>query len=368
VSATRVNHTFRSLIRTSPTLQRKTFMRSPKISTPTHCQLVQWGPGLQQRHLAPLPQPSVTNNTAIHALAMPRHQSFQAMTILYRHAVPISQLCPFLEPAESGSMITWNVDLDTSLAGFYTPVRTAARFSENLMLLPLPWTNMPANANVGSTPSSIFASMTATPSPRGCPWMHMQLSTPPTHHAHAKIYWQGRLNGELRVTIEATRCMKRPVDQGGITLHSLVYHVSTSPGPVTISEVPTANCPLFYIAHIEALWSRRVVENSTLATCMDGMQRKEPWRRYAWSVGPRSEVTLHGVVVPTEGELELLAETDQLSSTPAPLVFHLMQPGAAEEEGEEQQGNDNDDADNDADDDADDEEDSSESESDFMVG
>jgi hypothetical protein len=132
---------------------------------------------------------------------------------------------------------------------------------------------------------------------------------------------------------------------------------------VTISEVPTANCPLFYIAHIEALWSRRAVENSTLATCMDEMPRKEPWRRYAWSVGPRSEVTLHGVVVPTEGELELLAETDQLSSTPAPLVFHLMQPGAEEGEGGEQQGQDND-----ADDDADDEEeDGSESESDFMM-
>jgi len=193
--------------------------------------------------------------------------------------------------------------------------------------------------------------------------MRMQLSTPPTHHAHAKIYWQGRLNGELRVTIEATRYMKRAVAQDGITLQSLVYHVSTSPGPVTISEVPTANCPLFYIAHIEALWSRRVVENSTLATCMDEMQRKEPWRRYAWSVGPRSEVTLHGVVVPTEGELELLAETDQLSSTPAPLVFHLMQPGAAEGQGEEQQGQD-DDADDDADDE---EEDGSESESDFMM-
>lgn len=101
---------------------------------------------------------------------------------------------------------------------------------------------------------------------------------------------------------------------------------------------------------------------------MDEMQSREPLRRYAWSVGVRSEVTLHGVVVPTEGELELLAETDQLSSTPAPLVFHLMQPGAEGEDGEEQQGEDGDDAGDDFDDDADDEEvDGSEFESDSMM-
>ena len=198
----------------------------------------------------------------------------------------------------------------------------------------------------------------------------MQLSTPPTYHAHATLYWEGRLNGELRVTLEATRCVKRPVDQGGITLQALVYHASTSAGLVTISETPSFNCDVFQMAQAMQLWGSSERENSTLAGCMDEMQRREPLRRYAWSVGARSEVTLHGVVVPTEGELELLAETNQLSSTPAPLVFHLMQPGAEEKDGEEQQVIDNDFVDNDADDDdddADDEEDGSDSGPDSLM-
>ena len=204
----------------------------------------------------------------------------------------------------------------------------------------------------------------------------MQLSTPPTYHAHATLYWEGRLNGELRVRLEATRCMKRSVYQGGITLQALVYHASTSAGLVTVMETPTSDCDIFPIAQAIQLWGSSERENSTLAECMDEMQRREPLRRYAWSVGARSEVTLHGVVVPTEGELELLAETDQLSSTPAPLAFHLMQPGAEEEDGEEQQqvndndfvDNDADDgADDDADDDADDEEDGSDSGPDSLM-
>ena len=77
-------------------------------------------------------------------------------------------------------------------------------------------------------------------------------------------------------------------------------------------------------------------ENSSLARCIDDMVKTEPGRSYVWTLGAQSEVTLRGVVVPTEGELEMLAESEQLSSTPAPLVFHLMGRGAEGGDEEEQ--------------------------------
>lgn len=73
-------------------------------------------------------------------------------------------------------------------------------------------------------------------------------------------------------------------------------------------------------------------ESSSLIECIDEIVRKEPGCRYTWSLSACSEVTLDGVVVPTESELEMLAETDQLSSTPTPLVFHFMEPGAEEDD------------------------------------
>ncbi|GAB7323711.1 hypothetical protein MBLNU13_g07179t1 [Cladosporium sp. NU13] len=364
VSATRVNQTFRSLIHTSPTLQRITFMRSRRPNTPTqHCQFVQWGPGLQQRHLKPLPHSSAANDTAIQAWALPQHhQSFKAMTILYRHAVPMSLLCPLLEPAESGSMHTWNTDLDASLTGVSPPVRMTARFSEKLLLVPASaWAVLQISAH-GATPSTSASTLRTA---RENPWPRMQLSTPPTRHAHVKLCWEGRLNGELRVSIEATRCMHRFEWQSGITLQSLIYHASSSLGFITIREIPIFS----HVFNLEEMWGMTTRENSSLAKCINDMVQTEPGRSYVWTLGAQSEVTLHGVVVPTEGELELLAESEQLSSTAVPLVFHFMGPGAEEEDGEEdgqgQQGDD--DNDDDADDDEEEEEDGSESGSDSVV-
>lgn len=60
----------------------------------------------------------------------------------------------------------------------------------------------------------------------------------------------------------------------------------------------------------------------------------QPGCGYQWSVGPKSEIMIPGVVVPTEGELERLAETGQVSSTPLPMEFVVKKAGAEEREGE----------------------------------
>jgi hypothetical protein len=161
------------------------------------------------------------------------------------------------------------------------------------------------------------------------------------------------------MTVQATRYMHRSDDQSGITLRSLLYYANTSQGHVITCDVPAINRH-FMLGDWCGMNSK---ESSSLIECIDEIVRKEPGCRYVWSLSACSEVTLDGVVVPTESELEMLAETDQLSSTPAPLVFHFMEPGAEEEEdGEEQQGDDDDD-----DDDADDEEDGSGSGSDSVM-
>ena len=329
ISATRVNQTFRNLIHTSPVLQRITFMRSSKPTIPIqHCQFVQWGPGLQQRHLKPLPQPSTADDTPIVAIAKPEHQAFHSMPVLYSHAVQMSLLCPLLEPAERGSMDAWSFNLQHLMFGVNRPARTTARFSEKLLLIPTsPWARLQIIAHDGGTAApAAFGS--ATMSQPENHWTRMQLSTPPTRHARVKLCWEGRLDGQLRMTVEATRYMHRTDDQSGITLRSLLYYATTSQGHVIMCDVPS-------ITHHFMLgdWcGMNSKENSSLIECIDEIVRTEPGCRYVWSVAARSEVTLDGVVVPTESELEILAETDQLSSTPAPLVFHFMEPGAEEDD------------------------------------
>ena len=211
ISATRVSQTFRNLIHTSPVLQRITFMRSSKPNTPIqHCQFVQWGPGLQQRHLKPLPSPSIADDTPIVATAMPQHQAFQSMPVLYSHAVQMSLLCPLLEPAERGSSDDMSFDLQHLMFGVNRPARTTARFSEKLLLIPTsPWARLQISAHdSGTAAPAAFGS--ATMSPPENHWTRMQLSTPPTRHARVKLCWEGRLDGQLRMTVQATRYSTAP--------------------------------------------------------------------------------------------------------------------------------------------------------------
>lgn len=138
VRCTRVNHPFRNLIHTSPTLQRKLFLRPAKPSTPVeHCQFVQWGPGLEQRHIMPLPHPSIVDDVAIEALAKPRKKDFQEMITLFRPAVKMAQLCPLLKVAEltPSTPTPWDFNWRWAFPappGSHGPVETTARFRSTL--------------------------------------------------------------------------------------------------------------------------------------------------------------------------------------------------------------------------------------------
>lgn len=343
-SATRVNTTFRSLIHTSPTLQRETFMRPTNITNPTHCEVVQWGPGLQQRHLKALPLTSTASDETSQGLAKERHDSFRPIMILRRPAVQTALLCPLLEPAESYDM-AWDLHFHVLFAtntGSVNnrPMYTTARFSEKLSLMPptaQPCAQQPQiSAHDGGTAAAAaptLTSTTITPS-HSTSWVHMQLSTPPTHHARIKLLWEGHVNGSLRLRLEATHTLHLPSDQPSITLHSLLHHASSTLGDVAI-ETPTESRECFGTG--ERWGMRWVRENSTLAACMAEAERVQPWCKYRWSVGAKSEVMIPGVVVPTEWEMERLAETEGLSSTPVPMVFHFKEAGADVEEVEDAQ-------------------------------
>ncbi|KAM0703189.1 hypothetical protein Q7P35_009127 [Cladosporium inversicolor] len=337
-SATRVNTTFRNLIQTSPTLQRETFMRpSNTTTTSTHYEVVQWGPGLQQRHLKPLPLTSTASDETFTGLAKERHEAFRPIMVLRRPAVQMALLCPLLEPAESYDMpwgLHFNVHISTIAGIVDRPMYTTARFSEKVSLMP-PTTAQPCaqpqqiNAHDGGTaaPASTAMSPTTaiiTPSP-STSWVHMQLSTPPTHHARIKLSWEGHINGSLRLRLEASHTLHLPISQPSITLHTLLHHASSTLGDVTI-ETPTESRECFGAG--ERWGMRWVRENSTLAACMLEAGQMQPGCVYQWSVGAKSEVMIPGVVVPTEGELERLAETEGLSSTPVPTTFHFKEAGA----------------------------------------
>jgi hypothetical protein len=351
VRCTRVNIPFRNLIHTSPTLQRKLFKRAPKPSTPVeHCQFVQWGPGLEQRHIVPLPQPSVVDDVAIEALAKPRSKTFQEMMILYRPAVKMALLCPLLEVAESTPTIPgdWNWRWAFSAPpGSHGPPTTTARFREILAFMPMqPWAAASAHNGataLGSSSSSTWATtlaMITAPLLHNSGWTHMQLSNPPTHHAHMKLCLEGRMYGELRVVLEAARCMQRSADEPGITVHDLIYHTSREIGSVAI-ETPYLQTVDF---RPEEKWTQEVKGFTTVTACVAEIMQREFWgSRYKWSIGTRSEVTLRGVVVSTEGELERLAETGWLSSTPVPLMFELKEPGVEEEERDQEDQEDHED-------------------------
>lgn len=343
-SATRVNTTFRDLIHTSPTLQRETFMRpsNTKTTNHTHCEVVQWGPGLQQRHLKPLPHPSTASDESFPGLAKEKKEAFSPIMVLRRPAVQMALLCPLLEPAESYD-VPWNLHffayIAADTASVNRPMYTTARFSEKLSLMPpiaQPCAQQPQiSAHEGGTaaPASTAASLTAAiirPSPPAS-WVHMQLSSPPTHHARIRLSWEGHINGLLRLRLEATHTLNVPTDQPSITLHSLLHHASSTLGDVAI-ETPTESRECFGTGE---RWGRRWMrENSTLAACMLEAGQMQPWCSYQWSVGPKSEFMIPGVVVPTEGELERLAETGQVSSTPVPLKWAVEKPGAEDREGE----------------------------------
>lgn len=359
VRCTRVNHPFRNLIHTSPTLQRKLFLRAPKPSTPVEqCQFVQWGPGLEQRHIMPLPHPSVVDDVAIEARAKPLNKAFQEMMTLYRPAVKMGLLCPLLEVAELTPSNPTHWDFNWRWAfpappGSHGPVETTARFRGKSTLVPVqPYTA--ASAQNGATAVNSSSSSTTTmgmapPPPRFPGWAYMQLSAPPTHHAHLKLIVEGRFCGSLRVILEAKRCMQRSTSSPGITVHELVSHACAAIGSVAV-EAPVWSRVDF---RWEEKWVRTVREVSTLAACMAEAAQGNPWVGWEWRLGANSEVTLRGVVVPTEGELERLTESGWLSSTPVPLLFELKEPGAEEDEDQDDQEGGDDEAD-DADDEGED--------------
>jgi hypothetical protein len=112
-------------------------------------------------------------------------------------------------------------------------------------------------------------------------------------------------------------------------VHDLVNYVFEATGSVAI-ETPYLQTVDF---RLETRWTQEVTGFTTITACVAEIMQKEWWgSRCKWFIGARSEVTLRGIVVPTEGELERLTESDWLSSTPLPLLFELKQPGAEEEE------------------------------------
>ena len=293
--------------------------------------------------------------------------------IVHRPAVPMSLLCPLLEVAENFNW-EWPFPTHTAVAGVAArPVFTIARFNEKISLAPVqPLDELPVSAHSGegamnssssSSSSSTTTTTTTTTLPPTSGWTHMHLSTPPTHYASLKLCLEGRLNGSLCVKLEATRNMQLPSDddQSGITVHALITNATSSPGVIEI-ETPMLSYGAFRLGWV---WGRSVQEFSTLNACIAEIAQQAPGCRYEWSVGAASEVMIPGVVVPTEGELERLAETQGWSSTPTPLEIWLEGPGdkkAREEEEEEDDDEDDEDDEGEYDDDDEGDEDEDEDE------
>ena len=302
VRATRVSKNFRDLIHDSPKLQRKTFMREPKRKTPKQfCELVQWGVRLHQRHLKVLPPATdlVANETPTHALAVPRRQLFQSMTVLIRPALPMISLCPLLELSDNDAeQAYWDRQLQVAynnVPSLALPFRAIAHFSKRATLATERWTT------------------------------HMQLSSPPTYRAQVKLCWEGRVDGKLCIQLKGETCEVQRAE--GITFHSLVQDASSSQGPVSIFTA--VRRPGALEVESEANWVRSSEDGSTLFDCMKEFEEREP--PYTWSVSTRSEVIFPGVVAPTEGEVRRLADTDQVSSTPVPMYFYHKKSQAEEE-------------------------------------
>jgi hypothetical protein len=301
VRATAVSRSFYQLIHTSPTLQRKTFMRPQqesltlrlKPTAPTqYCELMQWGRRLDQRHIRILPPTPnlVANDTPSHNLATPEGSIFNPIIVLHRHAVPITSLCPLLEPSDDdnddGSY--WRRQLHSAAIGIpdpTVPVVAMARFNKRAVQATEPWTNM-------------------------------QISSPPTHKAAAKIVWEGRIRGKLRVQLSGQTCAVQRDE--GITFDALVEDASSSTAARGTVEIFTAvRCCKAHKTVID--WVFSTESGVTPTECMRELEQE---KAYTWSVSTWSEVHFEGIVTPTEGEVRRLAKTDQLSSTPVPMRWH----------------------------------------------
>ena len=331
VRATRINKTFRGHIHASHPLQRKTFMRSPpekpmskkeRFALPRgvfpssrYCEVIGWGRRLHQRHIRILPadptHPTKWNEKPTLGLAISKAMLFKPEPVLHSRVMPMIALCPLLTASDpddndKDSKFWWRKHLQAAATGVYTgdiAVYAAARFNERAVLAQEPWT-------------------------------HMQISNPPTFKASAKIVWEGRVNGKLRVTMEGPHCVVLNRGNEGITFQSLVEDASSSDrfarGYVNVS-FPVYSHPA---SEILETWIKTVTAGATLEECKERFEAQiQP--TCTWTVSTRSVVHFDGVVTPTAKEVRRLADRDGESSTSLYLTFNFEQPPAEEDEDED---------------------------------
>jgi hypothetical protein len=328
VRATRINKTFRGHIHALHPLQRTTFMRSPpellmskkerfKLPRPVfpsarYCEVIEWGRRLHQRHLRILPadptHPTTWNEKPKLGLAISKAMLFKPEPVLHRRVMPMIALCPLLTASDpddndKDTKFWWRKHLQATATSVYTgdiAVYAAARFNERAVLAKEPWT-------------------------------HMQISNPPTFKASAKIIWEGRVNGKLRVTMEGPHCIVLNRGSEGITFQSLVEDASSSDrfarGYVNVL-FPVYNNPA---SETVETWIKTVTAGATLKECKEKFEAQiQP--TCTWTVSTRSEVHFDGVVTPMAKEVRRLTDRDGESSTSLYLTFNFEQAPAEEDE------------------------------------
>jgi hypothetical protein len=281
VRATIVSKKFEQLIHHSPTLRRKTFMLAHKPGTPKHsCEMRVWGHGLDKKSLLPLkpvkgdlkdyPPPNDMR-------AWPR-----GVDVMRSPPLRIAELCPLLEADYDESR--WNGDEQrvTTLSIGPTAISAPVHFSERAK----------KGLEVG-------------------PWVHMQLSNPPTTSSHVKIYWDYWVGGRKTKVLIAGRHVE---DEEGLTMHTLVDDASSMLGKVVVS-IPT------YVGDDITSWSNFDLVDTTLFAVMKSGVKPEEGK---WVLGMESRISLDDTVIPAELEHERMLDRKLRNVSPV-LRYHLFE-------------------------------------------
>lgn len=306
VLASRVNKEFHTLIHTSPSLQRKLLILPPKRQPPTQrYSVVLSGPSLESRYIwkpsPPTDTASTSRTTDTTPLSVPLPLFYRPRTVIYHAAVPLTTLCPLLEqvdtPRSAWTMILAESALSAALSGVLGAVTPPMRTTARLRYLA---------TSAGA-------------------WKQMQLSSPPTHKAHVKLAWKGRLtNGVLGIVLrtrDSVVVKSREEEGRGITLASLIDSASSARCTIDIChglaewiKVAVPNTSFNEQMKILDQQDSATVFDTSLYDEMKLLGQEDPGAGYNWSVAADSEVALDGLVVPTERETARLTATGEFST------------------------------------------------------
>jgi hypothetical protein len=239
-----------------------------------------WGHGLDKKSLLPLKH--VRGDLKDYPPPNDMRAWPRGVDVMRSPPLRIAELCPLLEADYDETR--WNVDEQRVMTLSIGPTAISApvHFSKRMI----------KGLEIG-------------------PWVHMQLSNPPTTSSHIKLYWDCWVGGRKIKVLIAGRHIE---DKEGLTFHTLVDDASSTLGKVVVS-IPTYN------GDDITSWSNFDLVRTTLFAEMRSGRTPAGGE---WFPGMQSRISLDDTVIPAELEQERMLDRKLRNVSPV-LRYHLFE-------------------------------------------